>query len=333
MQCHDDFLGSMNLGSAIDPVGGTQLHFHRLASFFSQVQNSLVGIGDELQSEGYRYQLLDAGQEDTIEPQVPFNEHLVDASQDNLRLQLADWITHLENRPFARATVNRVWAIMFGRGFIHPVDDIPIDGPFPDGLEIMVDDFVANGYDLHRLIRTIALSETFQRDSSAGFEVTKQHYSNWAVFPMIRLRPEQVAGSIIQSTSLKTIDATSHIVAQLIKFGQQNEFVNRYGDPGEDEFELRGETITQRLLMMNGEMVREILDSGISSTSRIALLSPNSEKAVETVYLATLTRLPTPEESSYSVKQFEELSAGQKRAKIVDIYWTLINSIEFVWNY
>ena len=34
LQCHDDFLGTINLGSAEDPLSGSQLDFHSLAAFF-----------------------------------------------------------------------------------------------------------------------------------------------------------------------------------------------------------------------------------------------------------------------------------------------------------
>ena len=333
LQCHDDFLGTMNLGSVEDPVGGTQLHFHALASFFSQVENSLVGIRDDLRSGTYKYKLLDEENESKIAPSIPFNSELDDPNESNLRIRLANWLTHKNNRPFARAAVNRFWAIMFGNGMLQPVDDIPLEGPFPPALETLVDDFIANDYDIHRLIRIIANSKTFQRESGADFEVLPVHETMYAVFPMSRLRPEQVAGSIVQSTSLSTIDSTSHIISRLIKFGQETEFVSRFGDPGEEEFNLKSETITQRLLMMNGEMISDRLTNGINSVTRVAGLSPNMEKAVETVYLATLSRQPTNEESTRFAEQLEELSGDERNEKISDLFWTLINSVEFAWNH
>lgn len=333
LQCHDDFLGTMNLGSADDPVEGTQRHFHALASFFSQVKNSVTGIYDDLDADTYQYKLLDDDEESVIEAQVPFSEAFDQASKNNLRVRLANWVSHDENLPFARSVVNRVWAIMFGRGFIQPVDNIPLEGPFPVALEQLAHDFMTNGYDLHRLIRVIAYSEAFQRSSTADFEILSAHNSHFAVFPILRLRPEQVAGSIIQSTSLTTIDATSHIISQLTKFGQETDFVDRFGDLGEDEFNEKSETITQRLLLMNGKMVRERLKSQLNSVTRIADLSPNMETAVETIYLATLSRKPTTEESEFFVSQLTDVSSGQRKRKVVDIYWSLINSVEFVWNH
>ncbi len=333
LQCHDDFLGTMNLGSPADPVAGNQRHFHALASFFSQVENSLIGIADDLESETYRYQLLDADEIEPILPEVPFNQELDDASQPNLRVRFANWTTDPDNRPFARAIVNRMWAIMFGRGMIQPVDDIPLAGPFPPQLEWLADDFVDHGFNLHRLIRLIAMTALFQRESGTLSQSSASELQAGESYPLTRLRPEQVAGAIIQSTSLRTINSTSHVVSRLIKFGQQNDFVKRYGDPGEEEFRTRSETITQRLLLLNGEMVRERLEDGLYSPSRIAALSPSPEKAVEIVYLAVLTRRPTPEEARHFVAKLESFDESSRQDIISDLYWTLINSVEFAWNH
>lgn len=332
LQCHDDFLGNINLGSAEDLVSGQQLDFHRLASFFGDVENSIVGIRDNSRSPTYEYRLLDEEEEEAIQPQVPFNRQL-DAGQGDLRYRLAKWVTHPQNRPFARAAVNRVWAIMLGRGLVDPVDDIPLEGPFPGALEILTDDFIENEFDLHRLIRIIAFTRAFQSESATDFEVTDEHMDHWAVFPLVRLRPEQVAGSVIQSTSLITIDSTAHILTRLTQFGQQNEFVDRYGDPGEDEFLDRGETVTQRLLLLNGNMIDGRVSNGLNSPAHIGFLSPDPETALEAVYLATLTRLPSDAEARHFHSQLKELSGDEYNSKIQDIYWTLINSVEFVWNH
>ena len=332
LQCHDDFLGTINLGSEEDPAGGLQTDFHSLAAFFANANISLLGI-TEGGDRDYAYQLLHEDKDTVIQPSVPFHRELVDGSEASRTHRLAKWVTHRENRPFARAAVNRVWAIMCGKPMVEPVDDIPLVGPFPPAMEVLVDDFVAHDFNLHRLIRVIAESATFQRDSEADFEITAEHDSNWMVFPLVRLRPDQVAGAVIQSTSLTTIDATAHIIQQLAKFGQQNEFVKRYGDAGEDEFQARGETVTQRLLMLNGEMIKERLQSGLNSPRYLGALSPDVDKTIETVFLVTLTRRPTEQERAYFAARLDGLTGEAYSEQVQDLYWTLINSIEFVWNH
>jgi hypothetical protein len=196
---------------------------------------------------------------------------------------------------------------------------------------VLVDDFVENGFDVQRLIRVIAATEVFHLESKADFEIREDHQEYWAVFPLVRLRPEQVASSIAQSTSLTTLDGTAHILKRLVSFGETLDFVKRYGDQGENEFGERGETVTQRLLLLNGDVVNNRLENGLGSPVRIANLAPSIQKAVETVYLAALTRLPSTNEMNYFCQQFNQ--AGSREEQIKDLYWTLINSVEFVWNH
>jgi len=330
LQCHDDYLGNVVLGNAAEPRDGLQSDFHQLAAFYSQAHTSLLGIKDDHQP--YHYQYLDAESAEQVPAAVPFARELLTASGTR-RQQLARWVTHSENKPFARASVNRVWALMFGRPLVEPIDDIPLFGDCPPGLETLADGFVESGYDLHWLIGVIAASDVFQRDSRAAFEITSDHERHWAIFPLSRLRPEQAAGSLIQASSLRTIDADSHIIKQLARFAQQNEFIVRYGDLGDDEFDDRGGTVAQRLLMMNGKLTRERTgrDLLMNAASRIALLSPSNDKAIETAYLCILTRRPSESERLHFVDRFNQQS--DRFDSVEDLYWVLLNSTEFSWNH
>ena len=333
LQCHDDFLGNVNLGSATSLTAGTQRDFHSLAAFFQQSENSLLGVCDRPQRGPYVFKLLDQSIAQPMAPMVPFLPELLDRSEPNPRKQLAGWVTHPGNRPFARATVNRVWALLFGQALMQSIDDIPLAGPFPPALEILVDDFVQHGYDLQRLIRVIAATRVFSLDSAVDFPVTSLHESNWAMFPLVRLRPEQVAGAITQSTKLTTLDAASHVLTRVVQFGQQNDFVTRFGDLGENEFQDRGETITQRLLLLNGDMLAERLNSPLDTPLHLSQLSTDLPKIVEIIYLSTLTRRPNLEEQARFVAALASQSPDQRDLQAVDIYWALVNSAEFHWNH
>jgi len=330
VQCHDD-----NLGGDLK-----QTDFHELASFFREAKNSFVGITDQ-QGAPYEYQYLYADDEVEVPAQVPFNQDLLETSGGTLRSRLANWVTHPENEPFARAIVNRVWAVMTGRPLVQPVDSIPVEegeffGKYPPGLQRLAEDFVQHGYDLHRLVKLIALSDPFGRDSQATFEISNRHESNWAAFPVTRLRPEQVIGSINQAASLKTINAESHILTRLITFGETNDFLQRYGDAGEDEFSMDGGTIPQRLLMMNGNLVKERTSDNFfrNASTQVAALAPTDSAAVETAFLSVLTRRPTKAELDHFTNriQSQELQTP-KRQDLEDLYWALMNTTEFAWNH
>lgn len=341
LQCHDDNLGTVNFGSDDKPVEGKQTHFHEFAAFFGQTKWTRRGVSDwtdeQLRAkpdEQYSVQYLHDKESTVVTPGVPFYDEAFTGS-GRRREQLARWITDPANKQFARATVNRLWALLLGKPLVDPVDDIPLNGPFPPGLETLAADFAAHTYDMHRLIRTIVATDAFQADSQADFEITDEHEQHWAVFPLTRLRPEQVAQSMIQAGQLSTIDGDAHIVWKLIKFGQTNQFVERYGDTVADEFTDRAATIPQRLLMMNGELVKERTQQNyvLNASSRIALLAPNDDAAVEAAYLAVFTRRPSSEELSLFRTRLEGTRGDDRANELEDLYWTLLNSSEFSWNH
>src|SRR5262249_4626229 len=107
LQCHDDKLGNIEVGSEGDLHGGTQANFHELAAFFGPTEIKLVGVSEG--DKSYRYKFLNDEHEVVVRPHVPFGQELFDG-HGGRRGQLARWVTHPSNKPFARATVNRIWA-------------------------------------------------------------------------------------------------------------------------------------------------------------------------------------------------------------------------------
>jgi hypothetical protein len=308
-----------------------QADFQALSAFFGQTHLGFTGIHEG--TGEYEVEDLKTKTTHTVQPRVPFAQDLL-PDNGNRRQKLAEWVTSPKNPFFARATVNRVWALMAGRPLVEPVDNLESDMLAPPALKLLADDFAAHRFDLRRLIRVIAATEVFRMDSVADHDVGEDEEKAWAGFPMTRLRPEQVIGSVSQACSLSTIDAHSHVVVRLIRYGQQNDFVKRYGDSGEDEFDSKGGTIPQRLLMMNGNLITEkIKDSPLNATSRIAFLAPNDVQAVETAYLAVLTRRPTAEEAAYFEAFLADESPLSRNNRLEDLYWTLLNSTEFSWSH
>jgi hypothetical protein len=308
-----------------------QADFQGLAAFFGQVQRGFSGIHDgtgEFTQENRK-----TGEMEAKEPRVPFLPELVPADMSRRR-QLAHWITDPRNPYFARVTVNRAWALIFGRPMLDQVDDVSSTEDMPRALDLIADDFVAHGYNLHRLFHVIAATQAFQRDSAADHELTEAHEKHWAAFPLTRLRPEQVAGSVQQAASLTTLNAETHILIRLITLGDRSQFVQRYGDTGEDEFDSRSGTIPQRLLLMNGKLVHERTKEGLfTADTRIAWQAPSDAAAVRVAYLAVLTREPTPAEAQHFAERLAGTTGNERVQRMEDLYWALINSTEFSWNH
>jgi len=305
----------------------TRDDFQGLAAFFGGVRTNLRGVTDG----AVYYEPTDHRTKEPIhvEPQTPSNPELL-PDHGTPRQRLAGWVVDPRNPYFSKAVVNRVWALTFGRPLVEPIDDLPeVEDP-PGALGILADDFASHGHDLRRLIRSIAATEVFRLDG----DDSRGREEAWAAFPMTRLRPEQVAASIHQAAALETIGPDSPLPIRLITQGEDNAFIKRYGDAGEDEFAPRSGTIPQRLLLMNGELVRKATEDGaFTSPGRIARFAPDDARAVELAYLAVLTRRPTPEETAHFAERLEG-SRGDARTRLVaDLFWTLFNSVEFSWNH
>ncbi len=331
LQCHNDFLGNVNLGDVAEPREGMQTDFHQLAAFFTSAKTSgLQGVREG--DVDYEYKYLDADEEVSVEPAVPFYPELLPAD-GTPRQRLAAWVTHPDNRQAARAAVSHVWALMFGQAMGEAVDNLPIDEKMDPTIESLADDFVDSGFNIRRLIRLIALSEAFGVDSRADFEVTPEHERQSAVFPLVRLRSEQVAGSIIQAARIKKTDRESSLILQLQTFGDTNDFVTRYGDMGEEELTSDNVTITQRLMMMNGRLVRELIKSNpvLNATSHINMFAGDDADVVKIVFLCVLNRYPTDAEGELFTQRLGE--ANNRENAIEDLYWVLLNSSELAWNH
>ena len=346
-QCHDH---------PFDPEW-KQADFEGLAAFFGQAAISLGGVTDyPLDDEKHDvvYKVTDPGMSDadarTISAAVPFHSEWL-PSHGGLRHRLADWITHKDNRRFERAIANRMWGFMFGKPLHEPVDDLPhpVDGE-RDALDILGAEFRAGDGRLSTLTRMIALSDVF-RLSSESTTATDEDYAAqiraWSVFPLVRLRPEQVIGSLFQAGHIRNIDQNSNPLIRVQKFGSENDFLNEYGDLGDDELLQQVGTIPQALLRMNGRFTADLSKVDmLTAANQILNLSPDDRAVVENSYLACLCRRPTDEErrffmdglSSGKPAEENESKTSKKpirdRAEIMqDLFWTLFNSPEFSWNH
>ncbi|MEM9826535.1 MAG: DUF1549 domain-containing protein [Planctomycetota bacterium] len=331
LQCHDDFLGNVSLGDPGNLEGGTQQHFHKLAAFYTAAEvNGLQGIRDR--EADYEYKYLGDDEATPVQPGVPFGQAYLPAEGEQ-RERLAAWITSPKNRQAARSAVSHVWALMFGQPDGESIDNLPFELPMGPVAETFVDDFIDHGYDLRRLIRLIAASQPFTVDSRADFEITRRHEMAGAAFPLVRLRGEQVAGCVLQASRIKTVDRDSSLISQLIQLAAGGEFVTRFGDRGENELESDSVTITQRLLLMNGDLSKESVKPNplANATSHLIMFSGDHADVIEAAYLCTLNRYPSENEMGHFVTRFDE--AKSREEAISDLFWVLLNCSEFSWNH
>jgi hypothetical protein len=260
---------------------------------------------------------------------------------DSRRRQLAIWMVSRDNPYFAKAAVNRVWAHLFGRGIVEPIDDFSLRNPpsHPELLDELAAHFISSGYNLRGLFRALANTSAYQltsqseQDTGTDDEPPPELFSRMAVKS---LTPEQIYDCLLEATRRR----------EAVSVSQRSGGSNRFMDPARLDFIARFQAptqsatefqagIPQALTMMNGRAIAEASD--VAGSGLLAALEApffSDEQRVEAMFLSTLGREPTADEQSLFV---EYVSSGgptaDRRQALGDVVWALLNSAEFILNH
>lgn len=249
------------------------------------------------------------------------------------RPMAAKWLTAHDNPYFARAMVNRTWWLFFGRGLVQPVDDMfkpEASSPHPELLDELSAQFVASGYDTKYLIRAIVRSKAYQRTSRPLKENEKDQelYSHMSLRVMT---PEQLWDSLVgvfgREPAMPAGKLGRPVVVQRdgMPTTPRGEFVRSFLIEGAAPTEFT-HGVPHALRLLNGLQFNNVKEV----VTRLVPAKSEPPQAVESLYLATLSRRPNAAELAYMTKYVER--RGERQAAYEDILWVLLKSSEFVMN-
>ncbi len=242
------------------------------------------------------------------------------------RAKLAAAVTAPENPAFARTAVNRIWALMLGRGVINPVDQDHTGNPpsHPELLDHLAREFVAHGHDVKWLVREIALSKTYQRSSEVPAALGDVPPEKYLVAPLKPLPAESLAYALSEAVGNTSADAK---VASLV-----TSFRGVYGGIAGEPDEGNAPTLSQTLFLKHGPVVRGLTQPRAGNLAdRIAKLPP--EQAAEELFLSVLTRPPTADERAAVAAAVTRTPADARPAFCGELVWALVTSAEFRFNH
>ena len=252
------------------------------------------------------------------------------------RRQLTKWLTGKENPYFARATANRVWSMLFGKGIVNPVDDFGVGNPplSAELLDLLAGQFIESDFDLKGLFRTIALSRAYRLSSGAD-DASEARLDWFSQMNVKMLTAEQVYDCITVATmpGSGTANAATGLVD---RFGNSSReaFLRDFRTPSGRSTEYQG-GIPQSLTLMNGALVDGA--TGLQSSGLLKSLEApffSRDQRIEILYFATLARSPKPSEKEL-LQQYitEETKGAELREALSDVLWALLNSAEFTMNH
>ncbi len=153
-----------------------------------------------------------------VEPGIPAALGAFPDSLPHNRLGLAHWLFAADNPLTARVTVNRYWLMLFGQGLVSTPQDFGSQGALPthpELLDYLATEFVASGYDVKNLLRTIVLSATYRQSSVVDSELLSRDPSNvlLARGPSHRLPAEMIRDNALAASGL----LVSHVGGPSVK--------------------------------------------------------------------------------------------------------------------
>jgi hypothetical protein len=246
------------------------------------------------------------------------------------------------DRQFARATVNYLWKEMFGRGLVEPVNSfdlarLSVQASHPALLEALTDDFIAKGYSLRELLRTMALSNSYQL--SATYAGTHPDVAYFARRAPRRLSAEALLDAITTATAMPVqlpVQGFSAVAKAMqlpdpldARRSPASRLLDQFGRGNRDDVARTNDaTISQALAMMNDTLVTTRVRRANNSTVAKVLASTTDPGAiVDQLYLATLSRRPNASERQLAI---DYLRAGALTERAEDLQFALLNSLEFL---
>lgn len=255
---------------------------------------------------------------------------------------------------FAEVQANRVWSKLMGRGLVEPVDDFRAKNPatHPELLQYLAQVLADAKFDTKTLIKTIMLSDAYQRSSVAAGK-SAEDTDCYSYRRLRRMTAEQLYDSIMVATGLKPgvalpgaqAMANNPMMQMQMKGGGDDErgwafeqrtpaqagnFLHTFNQPDRDQLTTDRDpsvSIIQALELFNGRAINRAVGDENSLGSRMVSSRVNIKDLIGELYLATLNRYPNGAEYGAAVGY---LRGTPTRKNVEDLHWALLNTREFM---
>jgi hypothetical protein len=258
---------------------------------------------------------------------------------EDRRVALANWLASKENVQFARVAVNRLWADLFGRGIVDPVDDFRVTNPPANDalLEALAKKYVELNYDAKAMLRLMLNSRAYQLSSEIR-PSNARDVSHFARAYMKRLPAEVLADALDAATGKQSRYGQLPTGTRAIQIPDSrigSYLLDVFGRP-KREIVCSCErdpqpNLSQMLNLVNGGDLNNRIASGDGRIAKALKANLTDDQIVTQLYLATLSRPPKPEELKLAQAQIKK--TGDRKTALEDLLWAMINTQEFIFNH
>lgn len=219
----------------------------------------------------------------------------------------------------ARAAVNRFWALLMGRGLVHPVDKMDSTHPpsHPELLDRLAADFQRGGYDVKRLARAITLSRPYQLEARVTPGAQPEDFAYGLEKP---LTAEMLHRSLLTAATGRTDAEDAELRAGLTE---------AFPDVFAEE---QISTGRQAMFLSNNALVQKLVQPGGGNTAeRLAAIADPAARVREAFRVA-YAREPAPDELVEAVA-FLKARADRPQQATAQLWWAILSGAEFRFNH
>jgi len=248
------------------------------------------------------------------------------------------WLLGKDNPHFAKATVNRLWDAMMGRGLVAGVDDFRETNPPSHAqlLDRLAEDFVTNGYDLRRTLRTIASSDAYARGSSLSSQAND--LQAWYAASLSKpLLPEVHLDAIEDVLALPDQDHAHRRVRAIawldpLQPSAELDALGRCSRSESCQSEGQQPGLASKLFAINGALLNQRIadNNGRLQTYLREEMTPLA--IIEDFYQRALAKQPNEQQRNSWLRDLHGLTRADQAHWLEDFVWAILNSTDFSTN-
>ena len=269
------------------------------------------------------------------------------AADEDPRLVFAKWLTKEGGKEwFSRAMVNRTWAWLFSRGFVHEADDIRPENPpvHPAAFSYLAAEFASGGFDVKALHRLIMNSRVYQQSCVPRAPGAA---ANFACYPVRRLDAEVLIDALCQLTGTRerymspipepfTYIPEDQRTIALADGSITSAFLEMFGRPPRDTGRVSERNSkpsdAQSLHLLNSTHVQRKIEKSWKLKALISQRGRKPGELAHAIFMTVLSRPPTAHERKVVAGYFKTPGLRPKQVA-EDVIWALINSKEFLYQH
>ncbi len=253
------------------------------------------------------------------------------------RAKLAEVLTSTNNPQFNRNLANRLWAMMLGRGIVHPLDLHHSDNPptHPELLDLLTAEIFATKYDVRSMLREIALTQTYQRSGELLADWAAASTQAVALLAVLDPKSKELSAAVDQSKEAAKPADTEFDAAKKAAVPVREELTKVTAAAVEARKQWDAATAvvtkTEAMIAPKAEVVKPISEVAAKAAEALAKIPADAELKKATDFFQARATALTNEIAALTKARDDQAAAAKVKADAFTPAAAAINPVREKW--